>query len=436
MTRADGSDRHRWGRVAWLAAWLAVACVGVLGFLLTFTQLSHIDEYQHVDYLDRTLQLEHVRGGDQVEELAMREQACRGMDLEGFVLPPCSSPDLQPEQFPGSGYNHTYVDPPTYYVVTGPLAKVVQAVTGLDSLVTAARGIGVLWLGSGLIVTFVLARRLGADTWSAGGATLLLAGAPMVLQASATVTTDAPQLVAGGVLTLVAVGVVERKISPWWLAVAGAAAMSVKATSLLVVGMVALFLVVQAVRDRSGRKRAAWPVALLAVGSALPTLAWAAYTRATELPAAEEIPAFQGYKAGSIGFHEVSRSVDDLVSPVGNSIGPLFTQSPAIALFSVVVNLLLIVGVAGLAWFGRRADLSTTLARSLLAVMVLGGPALVVLFFVGEQLSVTIPGRYGLCLLPAAAACLAVAASRRRYGGPALLVLGVLGLGAFVAACL
>ena len=64
-----------------------------------------------------------------------------------------------PVEFPGAGFNHTYADPPTYYLVTAPLTSVVQKVTGLDSMVTAARSVGVLWLGAGLATTWALALR-------------------------------------------------------------------------------------------------------------------------------------------------------------------------------------------------------------------------------------------------------------------------------------
>jgi hypothetical protein len=437
MTQRPRGSLRSFPTVAWAAVWLVVAGVGVVGHVLSFTQLSHIDEYQHVDYLDRTLQLEHVRGGEQVEELAMREQACRGIDLEGFVLPPCGS-ELSPELFPGSGYNHTYLDPPTYYAVTGPLAKLVQGVTGLDSLVTAARGVGALWLGTGLLVAFLLARRLGADVWAAAGATLVLAGSPMVLQAASTVTTDAPLLLTGGLLTLFAVGAVEGRISPWWVAVGGGAAMAVKTTSVTVVGMVALFLLVRAVRERragSESSPAAKSLLLLVCGSAAASVPWAIFNRATALPSAEEIPAFQGYKTESIGWLELSRSFNDMVPPISGS-AMRFMQTPSIDLLLAVVGVLIIAATTGLAWFGAREDPATSLAASLVTAMVLGGPVLVALFFVGEQMSVTVPPRYGLSLLPGVAACVAVAASRRSYGGPALVLLGVLGLAAFGAACL
>ena len=117
--------------------------------------------------------------------------------------------------------------------------------------------------------------------------------------------------------------------------------------------------------------------------------------------------------------------------------GPVFTQTASLLLIALVVNLLLVVGAAGLAWFGGGGDVSTRLAaclarRGWCSV----GRRFTALFFRREGLYFIIPGRYGLSLLPVAAACLAVAASRRRYGGPALVLLGVLGLVAFVAACL
>ena len=51
----------------------------------------------------------------------------------------------------GGGYNHTYSDPPVYYLVTAPLASLVQTVTGVDSVVSAARRSWVLLAGAGLL---------------------------------------------------------------------------------------------------------------------------------------------------------------------------------------------------------------------------------------------------------------------------------------------
>lgn len=456
MTRGERPTRPAWVTLGWLAGLLVAAGVCVVGHLLTFTQLSPVDEYQHVDYLDRTLHLEHVNGGEQVEELAMREQACRGLDLDGFVLPPCDAEELLPEQLPGSGYNHAYVDPPGYYVITAPLAKLTQSVTGVDSVVTAARGIGVLWLGAGLVVTFLLARRLGADDAAAAGASLLLAVTPLVLQGSATVTTDAPELLVGGALTLLSVAVVERRTSPWWLLPAGAAAMTFKGTSLAIVGVLGLFLLVEAVRtvrrrgttggvgpgvrpgvaSGGGAGVAVLPALLLLSGAAATLLAWTAVRTATALPTVDDIPANKGFEVDSIGWSELAPTFVTFMSPVQNTNSPAFTQTASLLIVAALVNLLLVVGAAGAAWFGDWGEVSTRLATCVVAGMALGGPAFTALIYLSEGLNFIIPGRYGLSLLSGAAACLAVVASRRRYGGPALVALGVLGLAAFVAACL
>jgi hypothetical protein len=65
--------------------------------------------------------------------------------------------------------------------------------------------------------------------------------------------------------------------------------------------------------------------------------------------------------------------------------------------------------------------------------MLVYGPAFVVLLFLQLGVSYIIPGRYGLSILPAAAACLALVASRRRAGDVALPVLGAGGLALLLA---
>jgi hypothetical protein len=453
MTTAERTRLSRGGVAAWLGIWLVIAGALVLPHTVVFTELSPIDEYQHVDYLDKTLRLEHVNGGEKVDELAMREQACRGVADLDYEPPPCVAESFAPEQFPGLGFNHTFSDPPTYYVVSGPVARLVESVLGLDSIVTAARLVGILWLAAGLLGTFLLARRLGANDWAAAGATLVLASTPVVLGASATVTTDAPELAAGALLTLLAVAVVERRVSVWWLLPGALLVGSFKATSLTVVGMVALFLLIVAFRPASpdgrvdeeaddqadeavpagpGQRRRLGrrllPVGLVIVGGALPLLAWSLVTGATALDSVEDIPAAQMFQVDSIGWAQVANGVRYLLTPVNEAYSAPVLRTPAVELSTLALNVLVIVGVLALAWFGAHGSLATPLARAVTASMVLGGPALVLLIFVTEGVSFGIPGRYGLSLLPAAAACVAVAASSRRVGGPSLVALGVLGM--------
>ena len=221
--------------------------------------------------------------------------------------------------------------------------------------------------------------------------------------------------------------------------------MAFKATSLPAVGMVALFLLVPAVRVVRGAGRPGRRTARLgrlpSRGSAAsrgrgPAVAWTAVTHATALPTVDDIPANKTFEVDSIGWSELANSVPAVLSPLQDTNTPAVQPDGSLLLFAMVVNLLLVAAAAGLAWFGRGRDVSTRMAACLLVGMVLGGPAYTALFFLSEGRLLHHPGRYGLSLLPLAAACLAVAATRRRYGGPALVLLGSLGFAAFVAACL
>ena len=84
-----------------------------------------------------------------------------------------------------------------------------------------------------------------------------MASTPAVAHAMATITSDAPSLVVGAALCLVAVAVVRGRAAWWWLVPAAAATTAVKATGLTVVGLVAVFLLLYLARqsrDRSPRR--------------------------------------------------------------------------------------------------------------------------------------------------------------------------------------
>jgi hypothetical protein len=411
------------GRLVWGAVWLVVAAAVVLPHLQAFSMLSKIDEYQHVDYLAKTMALDHVQGGELVGQTAMREQACRGIDLEGFVLPRCHSRVFDPDEFPGHGFNHTYSDPPTYYAATGVVAKVVEVATGAG-LVTAGRAVGVLWLALGLVVTFGLCRRLGASTPASAGATLLVAATPTVVASVTTITTDAPLVAVGGLLLLTAVNVAEEKWRWWWLAPAALLAMGVKSTALPAVGVAILFLLFH-------RKVRAGVAA--ALGALLPTLTWGVYTSATTLPAADDIPMGRIFEVDSIGLTQIAGSLRTTFSPVVVPERAPFLHTLPVDGAVQVLNVLLVVGVFAVAWFWPWATTEGRFGVATAAGMLVYGPAFVVLLFLQLGVSYIIPGRYGLSILPAAAACLALVASRRRAGDVALPVLGAGGLALLLA---
>lgn len=430
----------------WLLVWLTVAAAVVLPYVHSYRHLSPFDELVHVDYVAKAQQLEFVHGGERVGQTAMREQACRGHDIESIEFPPCRSEVFDPMAFPEQGFNTAYPDPPAYYVVTAGVATVVDLVPGVDSMVTAARSVGVLWLGLALALTFLLARRLGASRWPAAGATLVIASTPAIAHATATITSDAATLAAGALLCLVALEVVEGRARWLWLLPAAFAAGMVKATTLTVIGVVVVFLLLQlrskhvdageTQTDRPGRDATRPPPRRLVLG-ALATIAggvlalggWTVLTSLTAFSAADDIPMRDAFRVESLNWVEhIAPNIMALLTPIRIGYLPPFMQDYNLALVMGIVDVVLIAALAAVSWFGASRALSTRMAIATLAGTIISGPALVLLIYVGSHTYIPIPQRYGLSLMPAVAACLAVAASRRRAGGPVLLALGTVGL--------
>ena len=412
-------------------ALMVLAVVLVVLHVRAYTALSPLDELQHVDYLDQASRFDFVHNGERVGQLAMREQTCRTVDSPGFVSPPCKARDLKPVQFQEGGFNTASADPPTYYVLTGLAARTLVHLPGVDSLVTGGRLVGGLWLGLGLVGAYTLARRLGARADAAFGAVALLATTPVVLHASATVTSDAPALLVGALLFLAGLAVLERGASSWWLFAAAVLAALVKVSDLVAVG--AVFLVVlMAFRKGGGarpaRGRLVRALLALVVGAVLPTVLWTAVSATAATPQAGDNPMDQRFHVAALTWGQLSGNATATLTAVKGAYTPAVLATPTVSLLAVALDLLLIVALAGAAWFGTGRRSADDVARGTLAAMLLGGPGFVLLVYVGAHAYVPIPSRYGLSLLPAAAAVLAVVAARHRFGGRALLGLGAVGV--------
>jgi hypothetical protein len=264
---------------------------------------------------------------------------------------------------------------------------------------------------------------------------------PAVAHAMATVTSDAPALVVGAVLCLVAAAVVRGRTAWWWLVPAAAATTAVKATGLTVVGLVTIFLLLQLLRrERRGEddehdadndvpasmaRRTVWLSVAAVVVPAIAVLGfWTVLTGVTAFPSADDIPMRDLFHVDSIGSDELLGNLLNLMTPLQAGYQPPFMLNTLIGTLMGVVNLLVIAGVFALAWNGVRGAVRTQLAVATMVAMFVCGTALVVLIYVGSHTYIPIPSRYGLCLAPALAACLAVTASQRRVGGYALTGLG------------
>lgn len=433
-----GSRGTRWlPLLGWTALWLAIAAAVVLPYARTYTHLSPFDELVHVDYLVKAQHFELVNGGEKVGQEAMREQACRGHDIPGFDFPSCTTKKFKPSEFPEYGFNTAYPDPPVYYFVTAPLTSLVEILPGVDGVVAAGRSIGVLWLAAGLALTFGLGRRLGASRLAATGGAVLMGATPMVAHSTATITSDAPLLAGGAGLCWLALDVASGRRRWWWLLPATAVTAGVKATALPIVGVLVVFFLLHLhLRRRRedpgdpGEQPPAPPVwrpaVLVPVTAGLVLGGWSLVNSLTAFGNVESIPMRERFYAESLTWPDIITNVLPLFSPVNQGYLPPFAvDGITIAVLMSAFNLVLCAAVLGSAWAGSLRTEVGRLGTATLAAMLVSGPALVVVIYLGSHSYIPIPFRYGIGLVPPAVALLAWAASQRRGGGALVLGFGV-----------
>jgi hypothetical protein len=189
----------------------AVTLTGVLA-LTGYPRLSPIDELQHLDSAVKASQGRWLLPlNERVGEEAMRIEACRGIDAP-FLPPPCSAPELRPEDFQESGFNTAAGRPSAYYVVTGYLASWLSNRTG-DDFLTSARLVSLLaWaLGAGLLA--MMSSRVARSAAAGVGIGLVLGVMPPALSQAVTVNPDSWALPVGAVIA--AVVLLRGRLRPW-----------------------------------------------------------------------------------------------------------------------------------------------------------------------------------------------------------------------------
>jgi hypothetical protein len=411
---------RRWRSLglAALALFLLAGAV-VVPHVATYVTLSPIDELQHIDYVVKASHLHEVRPGEKVGETAMREQSCRGIDSPGFVSPPCDAEVLAPEMYQEAGYNTAAVHPPPYYTLTGLAARVITPLIGSSSIVTGARLVGALWLGLGLLLTFVLARSLGASAPAAFAGAGVLATLPVVVFSSATVTPDATAMLSGSVVCLATVRYLQGRAGPRTLLAGALVATAFKVTGVLAIGICALVLLMSAWASRreedasaDGGRRSLIGLLILAGGGSAPVLLWMAVSRVQAL----DVPPspMSRFIVHSLAPSQVLGNLVALAPPTQNAyLAPGLRTALVMALVAIG-GYLVLGGVGAVALSRSGQPLVDRLGIATLTGMLTGGPVLVVMTYVLASVYVPIPSRYGLVLLPPAIAVLAALGSRSR----------------------
>ena len=418
-------------RLLMLAVTLMIPLTIVSAEVSRYTELSPIDELQHIDYLLRSPTL--IVLGDRIGEAAMREQACRGIDAV-IVVPACDAPTLVPDQFQEAGFNTAYIHPPTYYFLTSVLAAPGRLL-GLEP-VTAGRLAGGAWLCLGLLLTWVVGRRLRINDVALCGSLLLIGVMPSVIYSSSVVNPDAASLPVGAAALLLTLEA-ERRSGWWrWVLLAGAAVVAVgfKTQNIILIVCLGLYLLLRAWRAYSEsrapvqppRRSTVGPAAILGMAIFLGTvalLAMAAWLKATSLLArgsAADIP-MGAAAAGPLPFPlpQMAASLGSFFPPSSAYVST-FLRGPGIQAGMIITGLVLVSCCAGVGWFRQngRPEI-TALAKSVTVTAVLGAPLMVFANYALLGSVFDLPPRYGLALLPLIAICTASAV--RSVAGRALL---------------
>ena len=409
----------------------AGASVLVGAHVAAYRPVSPFDEGVHFDYVIEASRFELVRKGEQIGPEAMRVVACRGVDIDGVALPPCDPDELVPEAFPGLGFSTADIHPPVYYGITGILARGLVATGIAPDMFTAARLVGILWLGLGLLLIWYVGREVGIAAAPLAVVIAALVATPTLLHASATVNNDTTGLVAGGLLALVTLRW-ERGSSPLWLLGAMAFfALALKTTNALAVGVCVAYLLLrprpsdepveesEPVEPRRSNRAAI----LIMVGASAVSLVGWVVLRAL-LATSVELPPDAAAPPG-IRVLDVLSHLTTFITPVSYGL-PATEVLGEVAFWAMggYLGVLMVGATVGPVLRGAFSERRDRLAASAGLTMLLGG----VLFALASYAlygRVTVSPRYGISLIPVLAVGLAAAIRSR----PALWGLGVLAAG-------
>jgi hypothetical protein len=456
----EAADHRSRPRGAGLLVPLALMIVAILLVGLhvrAYRPLSPIDELQHIDYALKVSHGELVRYGDKFGEQAMREEACRRVD-SAFSPPSCTAPVLHPEDFQEAGYNTAYAHPPGFYAVDGLGGRLLDLMPGVNSAVTGIRLMGALWLGGGLVLLWFALAELGARPLARVPILALVACAPAVLHATATINPDGTGLAIGAAALLVVLRWDAGRASPWWLVAVGTAAMLTKFTNLMGVGAAAIFILVRWFQARrrdsavaagdgndpgsdSGPAPNSTRRTIVALGALIAAvgvagIGWTGVSAAAAAPNTDEIeiPMAQAFKADAISVDQVVGNVPAALSPLHNPYVPAVLSTTEVGLAAILTDRLLLAGGFAALLMSAAASRQRALAGAGLAAMVIVGPFFVVADFAFAESYFAIPARYGLSVVPFVAAAAALAYDRSLPGRVILWAAAALGAVAMAVA--
>ena len=399
-------------------------------------QFSPYDEYVYLDYLDKVPSQLIVHKNEEVGDFARNEISCRGVLNYGSFGEACDRGTHRDDaKYPYGGLGGADIYSPLYFMVTWTIA---QPLTwfGID-LLDAGRLVGAVWLAAGLVLLYLLMRRLGVPAPLALGLNLLVLATPAVFWADTYLSTDAPGLAVGAGVGLLALLVGQKKISVWWLVLASGLSVLLKVQHLAPVALVGLALIAYRLQQRFVERRGqahglhrpfvsllgdrTIVIALLSlVAGVIAQAGWLVVRSALAVPArGPAAVALDAQRLSSTAL--INESFKFLFNAGFTDLGSGRTGLVA----AHVVTALALAGIIGLIVTGASLPAHyRVIAVTTLVIALVTGPALAWAANSVAGYYFPLPLRYGFVLLPAFMVCAALFVTAWRQSGWILLAGG------------
>jgi hypothetical protein len=387
---------------------LVVTLVVGMGYMAIVTILhsqavSPIDEPQYLDYIDKLYQQGIVRRGEFLGELVRTLFACHGVVGFGTMGPMCGTDLSDPSQFPYQGLSSAPIYTPVQFWITRVIGDVFGLVPGIGQI-NGWRLVGTLWLGVGIVFTYLTARKLRVADVRFVAVALAIVASPFGYWSFSFVSTDGPIFAYGAVALWLAVRFARGEGSGWWLVLVGAIGPLFKATSLVAIGFVAIYLIVRRIRDArrlqlglrgavlgAGSSRI-WIAAVALAANVLVQVAW---TRIQPLLAINDTSVDQGV-ATPPTFDLFGQQITAFLNGALQWVVP---QTDAISIF-LPLQWLAVAGVVGAVLLLPRASGDRALSISVLVGYLVAAPVLALSIVLATGSFFPVPPRYGIALVP------------------------------------
>ena len=416
---------------SYLIAFL-IAFIPAFIHIVQYTQFSPIDELRHLDYALQITSGHVPEIGDKLGQDAMREEACRGIDLP-FRSPRCDSATFDPMAFRDDGWQTAAPHPPVYYILSGISGRTLLGLGIFDGTLVGARLMSALLFGFGFVACFAAGRQLGVRPFPLLAGLGLLLTMPGALHSASIVNPDSMAMLVGGGALLAAIRWKKGLLSARWLIVIGGLVGLTKLTNLLVLLAIVMWLVIDALLQKQSEQRLLPQIKaplLMFVAGALTSGVWMFIQGLRASISAEIIPQYQMFKYVGIPPLKHLLSPDVLLAwfppGMGYDSGRFFNQYVSL-MRSLAIPLL----VGALIATAMRARKGNDIA-SLSLFAGLAGFVSAPVFNIGTVFLSGVlfgpPSRYAMCLLPVYV--IAVASQSKGRVGDVLL--GFIGCSAWV----